>query len=206
MAATVSVDIGQGGKIAISVIDLIGDLWSDFRYFMAEAASSDQHEDPHARNRNLRAALVCLMAHTEGVISGIIEKIDRVARVDLVTDACFTKKVEGLRGHAAARGGRIPYLDLRCKALRDVLVHPGIKRTYRTSTTSKETVGDSDLYDLTVMSLEYDGASVDRWLQEICELYNYIRQEDTEAILRDVSAELEKHGLQVTQELQPKRI
>src|SRR5437870_5102392 len=104
MAATITVRIGQEGQMTISVIDLIGDLWSDFRYFVAEAAATAEHGDLHARNRNLRVALVCLMAHTEGVVSGITEKMEHAASdvasrgaVDTVADLCFTRKVEALR-------------------------------------------------------------------------------------------------------------
>jgi len=188
----VRIHIKPGGHRSYECIDLVGDLWQDYSDELRSAFDADAKHDIHSRNRHIRAAIKSLISHFEGVVCGLLQAlIDAGVRRDRLPNmnSCIREKVLGLRGFAAkTKEIRLPYLRLRLKALRDMVVHP---------TTSQKNDPDNlgailtqaDLYLLTPESLQGDGRRNAEWLSGLCAAFKYPRLIDTKRRIAECSGD-----------------
>lgn len=193
----VEIIISDGGHVTIKAVDLTGDVWDDYLHYIEQARGSQSSNDLHGTNRGLRAALGNLIAHLEGVVSGLYLKLQST-RSDFKPlkrpDGRCTLKVQisDLRKHARQQMRRhLPYLRLRLKALRDILVHPTITKIDPDGPPGyKIELSEVDLFDLTISTLSADGEHISQWLDRVCTLYSYTRIHDTRKIVDDFKAKL----------------
>ena len=71
----VIVTIDPEGVVQIAAYCLTTDSWQDYLSFRDEAREALRRADRRRANRNLRAALLSLFSHVEGVLNNICEKI-----------------------------------------------------------------------------------------------------------------------------------
>ena len=185
----------DGEHVTIAAIDLTGDAWEDYLHYIDLARRSESSNDFHRANRALRAAVINLIAHLEGVVSGLHEKLVE-SRPDFRTskrlnqNRCTLKEqIVDLRRHAQeSRGRRLPYLRLRMKALRDILAHPRISKIDPDSNAANPRyLSEVDLFDLSVKMLVPDGNHISSWLDALCTIYGYTRVHDTYEILTEMA-------------------
>jgi regulator of replication initiation timing len=193
------------GHVTIKAVDLTGDAWDDYLYYIEQARRSQLSNDLHGTNRALRAALGNLIAHLEGVVSGVHLKLQK-SRNDFKPlkrpdGRCTLKsQILDLRKHAREQMSRpLPYLRLHLKPLRDILVHPTITKTDRDEATgAKIELSELDLFDLTLSRLSTDGNHVSQWLDRLCALYGYKRVHDTHKMIKDLTGKMEALGVKST--------
>ena len=68
-------EIKDNGDIQLACFCLKIDRWLDYLAFKQEAREAFARQDVKAYARYLRAALLCLFAHTEGVVNEICDKL-----------------------------------------------------------------------------------------------------------------------------------
>lgn len=183
----------DGKHVTIKAIDLTGDTWHDYVHYLEEARKSEASNDLHATNRALRAALANLIAHLDGVVTALHEKL-RKTRSDFQTrkrrdgKQCTLKdRILDLKKHAKQQmNSHLPYLRLRLKPLRDILVHPSITKTDQDETTDRQIeLSELDLFGLSVESLSDEGSHISSWLDRLCAVYSYTRIHDTYSIAKE---------------------
>jgi hypothetical protein len=177
----------DGGQVTITAIDLAGDAWADYVSYRDEGRDAHRSGDIPRRNRALRSALIHLFAHLEGVAGGLYNRLQR-DRPDFAPFAakpgrsCTLKaQISGLTAHASRQmGAAVQEPTLRYKPLRDILVHPYIKKSSADAATGEVVeLTEVDLFKLSVEDLEAEGAVIDAWLNQICGLYAFTRFHDT---------------------------
>jgi regulator of replication initiation timing len=182
--------IFSGDQTTLKVVDLTGDAWHDYEFYMEEARKSESLNDLHATNKALRAALGNLIAHLDGVVTGLHEKLlktrkdFRSRKLEEGKQCTLRDRVLDLRRHAERQMEEdLPSLRLKLKPLRDILVHPNItKKTLDESSGRQIELTEIDLFNLTVKNLSREGHHISRWLDRLCEIYKYTRIHDTEEI------------------------
>lgn len=192
------------GRSRIYAVDLIGDLWADFTHFFVDARASQSAGDLVARNRSLRAALSCLFSHVDGLVTTAADSLSR-HDIDVAVNLWLadTKRSKGrlpfwaqadrpslcqkmfmLRDVAWYRmRERLPFVRTDLKVLRDILNHPGIKKSGPHPVT-RETI-DYDavaLYFLPLEEVEQAASYLNKWLDAVCEVYDIERFCDTAAM------------------------
>jgi hypothetical protein len=188
----------DGQQLTIAAIDLTGDAWGDYLHYIEQARRFESSNDLHGTNRALRAALTNLIAHLEGVVGGLHKKL-AANRSDFHPSKrsdgmrCTLKdQIADLRRHAQrAMGKPLPYLRLRMKALRDILVHPSISKIDPdSSTASRRYLSEVNLFDFSVKLLTADGSHISSWLDALCTIYGYTRVHDTYKIVAETAKKL----------------
>jgi hypothetical protein len=82
--------------------------------------------------------------------------------------------------------GRLPYINFRVgKAIRDILVHPGIKKPFHDGPEMDQT---SVFEQLTVSTLKEMSGMISRWLDAACGASDVVRLTDTAAMVKYFSA------------------
>lgn len=186
-----TVKVLKTGEISTTAIDLTGDAWSDYLYFLDEARKAEAKNDLHATNRFLRAALGNLISHLDGVVSGLYRKLtDKGVLFESQkrTDGkhCTLKgQILDLKRYAERHlGTRLPYLNLKVKLLRDILMHPSItKENYDHVSNKQIKLSESDLFALSVKTLSAEGTCIGNWLDKLCSTYKFTRIHDTKAFV-----------------------
>ena len=56
-------------------VDLIGDTWHDFDFFLKEARASEHAKDRVGRNRSIRSGTAAFFSHIDGVVSDILKML-----------------------------------------------------------------------------------------------------------------------------------
>jgi hypothetical protein len=182
--------MSPSGQTTVRAIDLVGDTWRDYEYYLEEARKSESLGDLHATNRALRAALQNLIAHLDGVVTGLHQKLlkteedFRSPRLEEGKQPTLKGRVQDLRRHAYQQMNEsLPSFRPHLKLLRDILAHPRITRPIEDEKTN-ETIelSEIDLFNLTVKDLSLEGQRISRWLDRLCKIYKYTRIHDTEKI------------------------
>ena len=62
-----------GEGTTIFAVDLIGDTWDDFNYFIEQARQFERSQDWKRRNRYVRVATASLFSHLDGLVSEAFE-------------------------------------------------------------------------------------------------------------------------------------
>lgn len=195
----------DGKSVTIAAIDLTGDAWSDYLHYIDQARELESSGDLHGTNRALRSALGNLIAHLEGVVSGLHLKLQET-RIDFKPftrpdGRCTVKsQISHLRNHAKQHMHcPLPYLRLRLKPLRDILVHPSISKTAYDEGTGREIIlSELDLFDLTFSELSREGRQISQWLDRLCAIYEYTRIHDTEKIIKDFVEKVGEFGMKLS--------
>lgn len=178
--ATVKCD----GSIEAAAYCLSTDSWQDYEFFLKQAGLHSESGDMRIANRELRAGLLFLFAHLEGVVSQI-EKERNIP--ETYGDGRLCDKTRNI-AQAAKKKGSVPYLNFRLgKHLRDILVHPGIGKIFE----DQEKLDETSVYEkLTVKSLAELGMSISSWLNAVCKNLSVERFTDTKAVLEDFFNEM----------------
>jgi len=180
MPNKITITIGTDGTSVIEAYCLATNSWNDFEYFLAEATVHLQNGSQRAANREMRAALLCLFAHLEGVIGNIIRanksNIENIERANTLCDktTALTKEV--------GKEASVPELNFRLgKYLRDIIVHPGIEKTF-----GGETIDDTAVFSkLNIESLTQLSTRISAWLDCMCRHFGTERFTDTESMVRE---------------------
>jgi hypothetical protein len=180
------------GTVTVKAIDLTGDSWRDYIYYLEEAQNFEEAEDQLGRNRSLRAALMNLFSHLDGVVSGLYERLQETEENSPLREArknerCSLKtKMLDLKDHAeGVKGTRLPYINLGMKPIRDILAHPSITKPKRNSSGIEDAISEIEVFDVTTTQLNECGQMIDKWLNRVSDLYDYPRQYDTRAICEE---------------------
>lgn len=150
---------------------------------MLSKAVAARERDARASNRYLRAALLCLFAHLEGVINQIF--LERRFR-GIGRQYTLSERIERISAEARKHGCSA-VLNIRLgKAFRDILVHPGIEKQIGT-----KKLTEISLFDyLSPEILRKIGTDVSRWLDLVCQTLGVIRFTDTKSMVENLSASL----------------
>lgn len=172
------ITINTDGNAKIAAYCLTTDSWQDHLFFMKDAERFLASSNIRAANRSLRAALLFLFAHFEGVVDYVIlENKLPSGQYDRLCD-----KTKVIREHLPS-GKRLPYLNIRLgKAIRDILVHPGIEKALAEDAVKDETTVYSDL---TLKSITDLSSMIANWLDSVCRFYNTQRFTDTKNMARE---------------------
>ncbi|MFA6287460.1 MAG: hypothetical protein WC661_08750 [Opitutaceae bacterium] len=172
----ITATIGLNGNVEITAYCLATDSWQDHQYFLAEAIKLE-HADKRGSNRSLRAALLILFSHFEGVINQIyLEKNYTVTRRDSLAE-----KAEYIHKRASPKLAR---LNIKLwKGLRDIIAHPGIEKTI-----SGDALTERSTYErLSADSVRATSALISQWLDAVCLALAVERFTDTKAMIESLS-------------------
>jgi hypothetical protein len=182
----VTATIGSDGTVQISAYCLATDSWQDHKYFLGEATKLEQ-SDKRGSNRSLRAALLILFSHFEGVINQIyLEKGYFANREDSLSD-----KANYIHKRATPNLAKI---NIKLwKALRDIIAHPGINK----SVSGNKLTENSIYEELSISSVEKTSELISKWLDSVCTALAVERFTDTAAAVSAFSSKLgESNGPQ----------
>ena len=177
----------------IAAYDLIGDLWADHLAFLKEAEAASPVSQ-RGESRAVRASLLALSAHFEGVIFGLHDKL-KGADTDyqgLLNDWQISnpkRKLKDIGTYEVAElisqltpselGSLSVPDDIR--ASRNLIIHPAkVKYSYSLD----------QLYRLRSEELRSISTQVDIWLAHVCQAFDYERTLQTEKLVRDLDSRL----------------
>jgi hypothetical protein len=189
-----------GDGTTIFAVDLIGDAWDDFQYFLEQASHYEAHGELRRRNRYVRAAVTFLFSHFDGLVSEMFDLLRK--------DAAFKKylprnqrslqaKMDSLQEFFASRNATtFPPVDLDMKSLRDIVNHPSITKSSRSTEGGDTPLYDgTDVYGIAVQDLSKAALVIGNWLDAACEATGHKRFHDTERLCEEfVSALGERYG------------
>jgi hypothetical protein len=182
-------------------VDLISDTWGDFSHFLDAAVQHEKAGEFALRNRHLRAAMMNLFAHLDGVVSGVCDQFVQQGHLDAryagdSQDKCSLKsKIVGLRGHFKKKNQQLPYIKLDLKPIRDIISHPSVAKTK--SGDNSVILTHVDVYGVDIREVVDAGKQIDQWLNRVCRLAKYQRFVDTKAEIEKLVASLEAEGIPV---------
>ncbi len=155
------VDIGTNDDIQISAYCLTTDSWQDYLSFLEESRTAFHKADKRKGNRALRAAILSLFSHLEGVLNNICKYI---GVWDKIKNRPISYRINYIDGEAK-KHATIPNINFRLgKCMRDVLTHPGIEKAFEIG----RSVDEISVYEeLTIESLDEIGAMLDKWLLSV---------------------------------------
>jgi hypothetical protein len=186
-----------GEGTTIFAVDLIGDTWDDFTYFVAQARAAEGARDWTMRNRYVRAATASLFSHLDGVVSDVFIRL----RADQAfasyepkrPDFCSLKsKVVAIHKFLSDhRNLAAPVLALELKLLRDILNHPTVtKTTSDAGTRGTVELDGPDVYGVSITELQTGATEIDAWLNLVCAAVPYERFRDTKRLVEDFARAL----------------
>lgn len=179
-----------GDGTTIFAVDLIGDAWDDFQYFLGQAELYEAQGELRRRNRYVRAAVTFLFSHFDGLISEIFDML----REDSAFKKCLPRnprslqaKMDSLQEFFGSSGSMaLPPIDLDIKSLRDIVNHPSITKP------SKSTGGDdtslyngTDVYGIAVKDLSKAAVVIGDWLDAVCAATGHQRFHNTELLCEE---------------------
>jgi hypothetical protein len=190
-----------GEGTTIFAVDLIGDTWDDFGYFAEQAARLEGSRDLRLRNRYLRAAIVALFSHLDGVVSELFDVLmkESVFRAYLPKrpDFCSLKAKISVVATFLLRERAIslPNIDLNMKLLRDIVNHPSVTKEAGSAGSKDTLVYDiADVYGIGIGDLSATARAVDQWLSAACGAAGYERFRDTRDLCDDFTHALTRTG------------
>ena len=171
--------VNSDGKIEAAAYCLSTDSWQDYEFYLEQARLHSNSGEMRLANRELRAGLLFLFAHLEGVVSQIENEKNIPEEYGIGRLCDKTRNIN----REAKKKGHVPYLNFRLgKHIRDILVHPGIEKTFE----DDEKLDETSVYkELSVQSLADLGNSINAWLDAVCGILGVQRFTDTKAILED---------------------
>jgi hypothetical protein len=177
-------EVSPDGIVA-TVYSLATDSWVDSREFLSQARLSFEDGNIRKGNRELRASLIFLFAHLEGVAERIQKvKKDEIPGVQGKRRLCdLTRCI----AREARRRGCLPYLSFkRWKFLRDIVAHPGIDKADYDS--PKRSVDETTVFEeLTCDSLAELDSMITSWLDAVCNAFGMERLVDTKKIVEGLA-------------------
>lgn len=184
-------EIKDNGDIQLACVCLKTDSWLDYLAFKQEAREAFVRQDVKVYARCLRAALLCLFAHTEAVVNEICDKLKPALKNKALGDRISLIVSE------AKKVANVPPIVFRIeKNLRDMIAHPGVEKNLDVPGPTDRVREDySATYErLDYQALEQFEAQISPWLDAICGAFGVTRLEDTEAALNEFTEELPKFG------------
>jgi hypothetical protein len=187
----------EGANVEVAAIDLAGDSWADFSHHLDTASQAEARGQMHHKNRSLRAAVISLAAHVEGVVNNVCARLtspgNALPKLNLSKQQqTFRGKIDALATHAREEmATMLPPIPMRFKLVRDIIAHPGITKTDRETEPQKhETLTEIEVYDLSVDEVRRQGVAISTWLDRLCETYDMERVENTEGSVRELAEAL----------------
>jgi hypothetical protein len=197
----VSFDAPGDGTV-IFALDLISDTWGDYLYFLQASIQCEKERQFEFRNRYLRAAMMNLFAHLDGVVSGVCNELVKEGCIgtrfgDNEQEKCSVKaKIFAIRDYFKLKRKRnLPYIKLELKPIRDIINHPSV--TKPGSGKTSVVLDHVDVYGVDIREVDEAGKQIDRWLNQVCNLTGYQRLIDTKAAIEKFQAALGDQGLAV---------
>lgn len=192
LKASVSLDAPNEGT-AVFAVDLIGDTWDDFGYFIAQAAHYEKAQQLRLRNRYVRVAIAAVFTHFDGVVSDLFDILRKEVTFGPYLphrpDFCSLKAKVGSIEHflRTTRAITLPAMDLGMKLLRDIVNHPSITKDSRSDDATDTIQYDgADVYGIDINDLTATGAAINRWLSAACVAIGYERFRDTKALAENL--------------------
>lgn len=185
-----------GEDTTIFAVDLIGDAWDDFHYFVGQARHFEQTQDWKKRNRYVRVATASLFSHLDGVVSEAFDllRTDASFRPYLPKNPKFCSlklKVIAIQEFLhRTRGLSAPTLNIELKLLRDIINHPSITKRGNQNSVDTVLLTGADVYGIAVEDLEAAGYEVDDWLNALCAAVPFERFTDTKKMIEDFTRAL----------------
>lgn len=181
---TIVTHLGNEGA-RIEAYCLATDSWGDYEYFRDAARAFVKLDDIRGSNRYLRAGLLSLFAHFEGVVQNICALCG-----DLFDPLFFGKRLcDRTRAVAkfAKTKGQLPYLNFRLeKSLRNIIAHPVSDVDF-----GDKPFSEIDTFSiLTCDSLASLGMMISDWLDAVCKILDVQRFTDTEEMVRSIASAL----------------
>lgn len=187
-----------GNGIVFFAVDLITDTWGDFSSFVEAAVQHEREGSFAQRNRYLRAAMMNLFAHLDGVVSGVCDNLVQEGQLearyadDAEVQCSLKSKIFALRDFFNRKNQRLPFINLDLKPIRDIINHPSV---------SKNKSGDRsvilthvDVYGVDIREVVDSGKQVDQWLNRVCRFAKYQRFVDTKAAIEKLVSAIEAQG------------
>jgi hypothetical protein len=186
-----------GEGTTIFVVDLIGDTWDDFGYFLEQAARFESSRELRLRNRYVRAAIADLFSHLDGVVGDLFRTLENEAAFKPYLPrrrefSSLKAKMAALASFLASeRGLTLPPVDLNMKLLRDIVNHPSITKEGAGACSTDTLLYDgADVYGIGIEDLRATGSAIDLWLNAVCPAAAYERFRDTMRLSEDLAREL----------------
>ena len=161
----IDVEIGPDGRTELVACCLKTDSWEDYLAFKAQAAEAVDRGDRKGARRNLRAALVSLFSHVEGVVHEIYGA-HKIART--YPGESLSARIGNIACQAAQKV-TVPRPNFRLgKYLRDIVAHPGIEKTF-CEAGSQTVLTECTLYEfLDLATVEQLEGAITPWLAAVC--------------------------------------
>lgn len=181
------INIDKDGNTQVEAYCLATDSWHDFEYFINAAEVSKTEGKERDSNRELRAALLCLFSHLEGVVHQLMLEInDFLPDENMPHTLCDKTKVIS---RIARQQTKVPDLGFRLgKYLRDIIVHPGAEKFF-----GGKSLGESEVFEkLNTQTIRAISERIDAWLNCVCSIFEVSRFTDTESMVKEFSEKLGK--------------
>ena len=185
-----------GEGTTIFAVDLIGDTWDDFHYFVDQAQLFERTSDLERRNRYVRVATASLFSHIDGVVSESFDllcaKISFKPYMPKRPEFCSlkTKMIAIQEFLHQICGLSLPNLNLELKLLRDIVNHPSITKKVAQDSANTMLLNGADVYGIAVEDLKAAGHDVDHWLNAVSAAIPYERFKDTKQMIEDFTRTL----------------
>jgi hypothetical protein len=183
----IRVEIKDNGDIQLVCVCLKTDSWHDYLSFKADAVRAFRAKDIKAYARFLRAALLCMFAHTEAVVNEICDKFQPALK-----NQTLCNRISSIVKEAKKINDVPPLVFGLEKNLRDMIAHPGVEKSFDAPGTTDKVRED---YGATYERLDYQAlerfeAQISPWLDAVCAAFHVTRLEDTETALNQFTEEL----------------
>jgi hypothetical protein len=160
----------------IFALDLAGDTWRDFEYFLRLDRLFESEGDLINRNRHLRAAISALFSHFDGIVGDLFNVIRRCnsefGNAAALKDRRWSvnRKVSAITAWVAKKTGIVlPAVSDELKLLRDILNHPSITKESTAGGPTETLVYDAaDVDGLDIQDVDASANQLSGWLDAAC--------------------------------------
>lgn len=166
--------------IRVSAYSLRTDSWQDCMAFLADARDAQTAGNHRNANRFLRAAMLALFAHVDGVLDHIC------TAKGISPKGPLCEKRNRVEMEARKIDKEIESLNVRFeKELRNIIAHGGLVKEYEDEHGHRIRLSEASVYEqLSVRSLERIVAILNPWLDRVCQVLAVERFVDTETLCR----------------------
>lgn len=166
MKRELTVYIHPDGTVTYGAYCLRTDSWKDYVAFIEEAEKASEAGDLRASSRFLRAALMCLFSHIEGVVNAIYDQYGVKSRNEALHKRL--SKVE----QWVVKTRKLPTLKMKTeKLLRNLVAHPHDYQEFV-------------FKELSIKRLRDFEKHLAPWLDAVCQHFGVSRLTDTEALAK----------------------
>jgi hypothetical protein len=189
-------DFAPDGTVLFAAYCLRTDSWHDYLAFMTDAECSIAVGDLRNSNRFLRAALICLFGHIEGVVNEI-HKQKKLPKTRKLSDRINNVEQE------AKKCSHVPFINFNLeKTLRDLIAHPGICKTFSQKQTEETILDQNSVFEhLSIANLRKFERQINIWLDQVCVNLKVLRFTDTNKHCEDAIDFLKGLGASKTSEI-----